>query len=50
MSFFSCRRAPGTKLCRFFAAGQACRYGSKCTHSHGEEVGSHGTQALVDFI
>ena len=38
---------PGTKLCRFYAAGQPCRYGSKCTHSHGPDsgYGSQGSQA-----
>lgn len=38
----------GTKLCRFYAAGQPCRYGSKCTHSHGpfdSGYGSQGSQA-----
>ena len=36
----------GTKLCRFYAAGQPCRYGSKCTHSHGPDsgYGSQGSQ------
>ena len=40
----------GTKLCRFYAAGQPCRYGSKCTHSHGpfdSGYGSQGSQAGI---
>lgn len=34
----------GTKLCRFYAAGQPCRYGSKCTHSHGPFDSGYGSQ------
>ena len=39
----------GTKLCRFFASGQPCRYGSKCTHSHGEDGVLTSASQAFDF-
>ncbi|CAE7485765.1 Zinc finger protein LEE1 [Symbiodinium microadriaticum] len=33
----------GTKICRFFATGRPCRYGSRCTHAHALAESSEST-------